>query len=521
MITLTIDIKARSCVSIKTQGIFAYAQNKSTQVICVTLKRSLEPPVVWLPPELRKREISGISDDQIRQMLEEADLIQAYDITTEFALWKYTLCRLYPWFPKVPVQKLSCIAARAAYLGMGLPLSVLREKLGIRPEEALQTPEGTAIFTNPMKKIPPESLQLFLKSCMDSVASEAEIANKIIVLPQTEQQIWRAVLAMNDRGILIHRDTILNHLEKAVCEEEMLNEEFYAITGISNPMNGDAVMAYFNQHGVALKSLGQTDLDRAIRALPQGILHRAVAIRRRLAEKRPLCCKRLLSLAGTDSRIRGIWEYYGNSSGCCRIRYLPDIGDISGFMEAGPDNIFRICRFRSIQNMLSFWTNSPERNQRLVAHELKDYCKAAVLKPGIALYYGKLKISCFNQFLKIVLPSGRDFFLYEPELDKTWHLFCQFKYGRVIQRMELSGGMLFQMIENAVKRDIVMFYLLQLAQNRFTPVLIDAKEIVAEDSVFTEADDFFSEIIADQPPWLEDSSPQPVMCLCHQWSKQS
>ena len=66
-----------------------------------------------------------------------------------------------------------------------------------------------------------------------------------------------------------------------------------------------------------------------------------------------------------------------------------------------------------------------------------------------------------------------------------------------------------------------MFYLLQLAQNRFTPVLIDAKEIVAEDSVFTEADDFFSEIIADQPPWLEDSSPQPVMCLCHQWSKQS
>ena len=124
---------------------------------------------------------------------------------------------------------------------------------------------------------------------MNTVAAETEIAGKIIDLPPMKQQIRRAVLSMIDRGILIHRDVVLTHLEKAVCEKKMFKEEFYAISGIENPMNGDMVMTYFNQYGVALKSLGQTDLDRAIRALPQSILHRAAEIRRKLTENRPLC----------------------------------------------------------------------------------------------------------------------------------------------------------------------------------------------------------------------------------------
>ena len=108
---LTIDIKVRSCISIKTNGIFAYAQNKSTQAICLTVKKNQASPMVWLPPELRRPEILSLTDDRLRQMLEEADIIQAFDVITEFAIWKYTLCRLYPWFPKPPFKKLSCIAA--------------------------------------------------------------------------------------------------------------------------------------------------------------------------------------------------------------------------------------------------------------------------------------------------------------------------------------------------------------------------------------------------------------------------
>ena len=33
----------------------------------------------------------------------------------------------------------------------------------------------------------------------------------------------------------------------------------------------------------------------------------------------------MISLQGPDSRIRGLWEYYGHPSGSCRTKYLPDI----------------------------------------------------------------------------------------------------------------------------------------------------------------------------------------------------
>ena len=79
MNTLTIDIKTRSCASIKTNGVFTYAQNKSTQPICVTVKKNQDPPLVWLPPELRRPEIITISDERLLHMIEEAEIIQAYD----------------------------------------------------------------------------------------------------------------------------------------------------------------------------------------------------------------------------------------------------------------------------------------------------------------------------------------------------------------------------------------------------------------------------------------------------------
>lgn len=521
MNTLTLDIKTGSGVSIKTHGIFAYAQHNSTQVLCVTLKKNSDPPAVWLPPELRRPDIDSLSDDLLRRMLEEAEMIQAYNITTEFALWKYTLCRLYPWFPEVPVKKLSCLAARAAYLGMGFPVCTLLEKLGIPHNGKKTSSGGTVIFSDPAKKISNDSLLLLMKSCMNSVSAEADIAEKIPDLPPMEQKIWRTVLAMNNQGIFIPRKSLLDHLERYLAEEELLREEFYAITGIANPMNGDAVMAYFRQHDVSVKTLNRKDLDRTVRSLPQGMLRRAAEIRFRLAENRSLFCREMLSLQGADSRIRGLWEYHGYSSGSCRTKYLPDIGAVSGLAVPEGKNTFRILQLPVFQNIHSLWTNIPENFSPLIAERLKEYCIYAVLKPGATLYYGKLKFSCFSHFLKIVLPSGRDLYLYEPVSDKNQRLFCLFKYDRTAQKRELSGEMICRMIENAMKRDILMYYLTALMENDFTPVLFDSEELVTEDPVSAESDDAFNDLIACQPEWMKEAFRQPVMCLCRQWSKLS
>lgn len=522
MNTLTIDIKTCSRVSIKTHGVFACAQDNSTRILCVTLKKNFDPPLVWLPPELRRAEISSISDDQLRRMLEEADLIQAYDITTEYAFWKYTLRRQFPQFPEIPVVKLSCLAARAACFGMGFPVCTLFEMRGVTHNGKTTSPADTVIFTNPSKQILTDSLLRLMKSCMNSVSTEADIADKISVLPPTEQQIWQTILAMNDQGIFIPRDSLLARLERNLAEEELLREEFYAITGITNPMNGDAVMAYFRQHDVSIKTLSRKDLDRTVRSLPQGILRRAAEIRLTLAENRSHSCRKMLSLQGPDSRIRGLWEYYGHPSGSCRTKYLPDIRAVRGLAVPAEKNTFRIFQLPVFRHIHSLRTSIPENFFLLMAEKLKGCCIKAVSKPGATLYYGELKISCFSHFLKITLPSGRDLYLYEPVSDKNQSLSCLFKYDRTAQRRELSGEMICRLIEEAMKRDILMYYLTALMKNGFTPVLFDSEEIVTEDPVSDESNnDVFNDFIVSQPEWMKESSWQPTMCLPRQWSKRS
>ena len=519
---LTIDIKTRSCDSIKNNGVFAYAQNKSTQIICVTVKKNQANPMVWLPPELRRREIISISDNRLRQTLEEADLIQAFDITTEFALWKYTLCRLYPWFPEIPVRKLSCISARAAYFGMNFPIRALMEEIGISADEQLLSPPDPVIFFHPGKKIPLEILTSLLRFCMASVDIEAKIAQKFIELPPGERHNWLTCLAMNDNGIFIRKEAIEKQQEQVEGMNKELQEEFHAITGIGNAMNGDALLAYINKNGISLKNLDQENVEQVLRSMPVCRIRRALEIRKDIVKNNPLRFSRLLSLLGNDSRIRGLWEYHGDVSGSCRIKYLSDIADLNGLMEPGRDHVFRICRFPDLKHgIFSNVMDCPIQNQLMVGRNLKEYCKKAILKPGVTSYCGNLKISYFGDFLKFVLPSGRDLYLYKPEQDNSGQLSCKFKYNRVIQRKDVSGSYILHLLEEAIVSDVVFDHLTLLRQNFFTPVLATSFDIVTEDPILNEGDEFFQDVISSVPAWLHGNSVSPVMCLCSTWNSES
>ena len=518
---LTIDIKVRSCISIKTNGIFAYAQNKSTQAICLTVKKNQASPMVWLPPELRRPEILSLTDDRLRQMLEEADIIQAFDVITEFAIWKYTLCRLYPWFPKPPFKKLSCIAARAAYIGMNFLPRNLIEELDIALDDLPIAIVDPRIFSSPNKKISTEALSTLIKFSMNSVRTEEKIAEKIIELPPMEQEFWRTGLIMNDNGIFIPREIVVKQHEKLHRINDELYEEFKAITGISNPVNVDAVLSYFNKHGIPLKNLDNENVDLILRSLPNSRMRRVLEIRELVAQNNPLRFILLLSLMGEDSRVRGLWEYHGNPSGAFRLKYLSNISDLDGLMAPEDGNVFRICRVPDLQhNVFSVAIDSPDMSQIMTARYLQDHCKTAVKFPGRTIYYGRLKISSFSSFLKIVLPSGRDLYLYKPELEDD-RLFCQIKFDRSVQRKEITGSFIYNLLIDAMNRDVVMSYLMSINQYFFTSILTTSHDIVTENAISFEADDFFQDLISNTPSWLQGNFFSPVMCMSTIWNSES
>ena len=517
MNTLTIDIKTRSCASIKTHGIFAYAQNKSTQVICVTLKKNLEPPVVWLPPELRRREIISISDNRLRQMMEEADLIQAYDITTEFALWKYTLCRLYPWFPEVPIKKLSCNAARAAYLGMGYSRHDLFVQLNGTTAESPR--EKIKRKFAPYQHLSTAELSAFISDCKAATDFEASLADRFLELPQFEQQIWRAGLFMNDNGISISRSRLTAKIASDEQEINHLKEEFKAVTGIENPMNDPAFMNYVRAHGISLKSLDEEEVKKTLLTLPGGIVRRMLEIRCRIAQIRHCNRKDILPLLNQDSRLQGLWEYYGTSAGEWSHKYLAGIDVLDGFLRNSEMSLLYIGEFPELKSKVLCWLLENDLMQPgRYSHDLLESCRKAVCNPGNSICCGRIKISCFDRFLKLMLPSGRDIFLYDPKLEKEQDLFCQIKFGRQMVEKQISAGYLLALIENALTRDIMMSILLNAIGDGFYPILMAKNEIVVEDDDFEDDIlDSFDSIMQKPPEWCKDISLQAISYFGSVW----
>ena len=453
MNTITIDTKTRSCASIKTHGIFVYAQNKSTQVICVTVKKNSDPPVVWLPPELQKPEIVSISDEQLRQMLEEAELIQAYDITTEYALWKYTLCRLYPWFPKIPIKKLSCIAARASYLGMGYSRHDLSIQLNEKNSESHC--ENVKKKFVPNQHLSSEELSAFICDCKKVTEFESSLSKLFLELPPFEQNIWRAGLLMNDKGIFISRSLLDEKIAEDEQEIENLKDEFNAVTGIKNPMNDQAFMGFVRAHGISLKSLAEEEVKKTFLNLPEGIFRRILEIRYRIAQIRHFDGKKILPMLNHDSRIQGLWEYYGTPAGEWNLKFFVGIDALDSIVRYSGDSMLYNGAFPELKSKVLTWLLDNEFiPPGRYAYSLLESCKSAVQEPGNALHCGRIKISCFSRFLKFILPSGRDIFLYDPKLGKKQELNCQVRCGRQMMEKQMTGGYLLALIESALSRDI-------------------------------------------------------------------
>lgn len=503
MNTLTIDIKTCSRVSIKTHGIFACAQDNSTRILCVTLKKNFDLPLVWLPPELRRAEISSISDDQLRQMLEEADLIQAYDITMEFVFWKYAFRRLFPQFPEIPVVKLSCLAAGAAHLGLGFSRYDLAGIFQLDRPDFLRKKSGFKIDVSNYRSMTAEELGSFIERCKAAVEFEAKLASHFLGLPSPESKIWQMGLIMNDRGITVSRESLADMVASNEEEMSLLQDEFTAITGIPNPMNDDAFLKYVRNHGIAIESPTISELERALAPIPGGVLRRVLEIRCRIAYIRKLNYRRIPNLLNSQSQLQGIWEYYGTASGEWGVKHLASVHVLNGIAQAGKGKQFRSCTILCLRENISNWlldggTILPATFSR----DLLDACKEAVTEKGNAVFCGKIGVSSFARFLKIILPSGRDLFLYDPEVDHAGKFRCRIRFGRKAATREISGGYLLRLVERALARDVMMDVSMELARNGMIPVLMTENEIVIEhDAADNDTASLFDDMIEKLPEW--------------------
>ncbi len=162
----------------------------------------------------------------------------------------------------------------------------------------------------------PEEWEQFKLYCAQDVEAERSIRAKLekfLVIPDAEKKLYQLDQKINDTGILI--DTDMVHSAIAIDQEQAnkLTAEFQAITGLENPNSLVAIKAFIKSRtDKTISSITKKNHDELLeRFKDYPDIIRILEIRQRLSKTSIAKYQKMLDVACSDSRARGILQFYG------------------------------------------------------------------------------------------------------------------------------------------------------------------------------------------------------------------
>jgi DNA polymerase len=337
MSKLTIDFETRSAAPLKKCGAAAYAQHHSTDVVCLALKLPNFEPSIWFGPDFRFRDcpewnaMRPLRDNEMLDLIQEADIIEAHNAQFEYFIWKYVMTRY--GFPMIDASKLRCSAAKAAMFGLPRTLEGACLAAGVPQQKDMEGSRLMMRLCKPrrprkdeMLRDPdwesklywhgtPEEFVREAQYCLQDVRAEESLSSVLPELPETEQKLWHLDLAINDRGVRVDAPAVVSVLDCVENHSASMAKEFQSMTGLSSPRQRDATLRLLLGLGVQMDGLTAKDVESALATTENETAKRILEIRKSLSKSSTAKYQAFLDAKGSDDRIRGCFMYHGAGTG--------------------------------------------------------------------------------------------------------------------------------------------------------------------------------------------------------------
>lgn len=355
---LTIDFETRSAVELKKSGPWCYAEHWSTDVLCLALKADNEEPLLWIPPKFRDKIADRFNPDQliyskgVKNLIEQADIIEAHNAGFERALWFHIMVQRYG-FENIDPTKWRCSAAKAAYhalprslekAGSALGLDVAKDQDGHRLMLRMCKPRKPRkneleqflggfngyqrldddSFYDPQTKErfylwyeDPDRLEKLYRYCLQDAEAEHALSEALRDLPRKELKVWQMDQAVNVRGIYCDIDGVRATIKMIEKHSKKLERELKEITGGQVPST-QAVAAFvqwLKSQRVSVDNLQRQTVEKTLEQSLPGKVRRALEIRLSLSRSSTAKYQAMLDRACYDRRIRDVLLYHGASTG--------------------------------------------------------------------------------------------------------------------------------------------------------------------------------------------------------------
>jgi len=323
---LTIDFETRSEANIKEVGTYRYAEDPTTEILCLAVKVDDNRPQVWVPAPWRHLQPAYVepflTNDQLQELINRADIIEAHNVEFELQIWLEKMTAFDP----LPKKKLRCTAARAAAVALprylegaceALHLRIQKDKAGHLLMQKMCKPRKPTKKNKAKWWEANEDMIRLIEYCCTDVDAERELSKAIPELSQKEYLAWRHTMKVNERGLLISLDEI-EGIEKAVrLYEETLAGRVPELTdgAVESTTQTIKIVQWLNSIGVKTKSVARAKLRKLLAGNLPAEARELLEIRQTLGRSSLAKYETMKRWACKDGRIRGLLMYHGAGTG--------------------------------------------------------------------------------------------------------------------------------------------------------------------------------------------------------------
>lgn len=320
-----------------------------------------------------------------------------------------------------------CTMVWAATLGLPLSLEGVGAVLGLEKQKLKEGKDLIRYFCTPAKakdgstfrhypSDAPEKWETFKAYNLRDVETEMAIQDKLSKFPVAESE-WRNYhldQQINDRGIML--DMTMVH-QAIACDDQFKRthmEQARSVTGLENPNSPAQLKEWLAERGVEVESLSKSAVLQMLEEA-DGEVELALSLRQELAKSSVKKYTAMKAVVGTDSRARGLIQFYGaNRTGRYAGRliqvqnlpqnHLPDLNTVRTLIRSGqfdtvellydsvpmvlselirtafvpkPGHRFFVADFSAIEARVIAWIAGEQWRQEVFAAGGDIYCASA------------------------------------------------------------------------------------------------------------------------------------------------
>ena len=325
MPTLAIDIETYSDISLTDCGVYKYVESPVFKILLFAYAFDVDPVVVVdlaNGERLPEKVVSALTDENI--------------VKTAFnAQFERVCINKYYGIQSVNWDCTQVLAARLGFTGnlasVGIAVGLEQDKQKLFTgknlirlfciDRKVSTNEGPLFKTSKAKTVytredRPQEWEMFKEYCAQDVEAERSIRNKLekfLAVSPEEIEMYQLDQKINDAGILIDTQMAQNAINMDQEQAQKLTEEFKTRTGLENPNSLVDIKALIkSQTGQVVSSItkkNNSDLIERFKAYPD--ITFALEVRQKLSKTSIAKYQKMLDIACSDNRARGILQFYG------------------------------------------------------------------------------------------------------------------------------------------------------------------------------------------------------------------